>query len=96
MCQTSEIIKRVQGARKEDRFASLHAFLRGAFPTKFEKGRDNMNIYYDYEGIIGKPQQAHLRNTLGEIFELARGHPQPARQAGISAGQVSARPADRY
>ena len=31
-----------------------------------------MNIYYDYEGIIGKPQQAHLRNTLGEIFELAR------------------------
>lgn len=31
-----------------------------------------MNIYYDYEGIIGKPQQAHLRNTLEEIFELAR------------------------
>lgn len=31
-----------------------------------------MNIYYDYEGIIGKPQQAHLHNTLEEIFELAR------------------------
>ena len=31
-----------------------------------------MNIYYDYEGIIRKPLQAHLRNTLEEIFELAR------------------------
>lgn len=31
-----------------------------------------MNIYYDYEEILGKPQQAHLRNTLEEIFELAR------------------------
>lgn len=31
-----------------------------------------MNIYYNYEGILGKPQQAHLRNTLEEIFELAR------------------------
>ena len=31
-----------------------------------------MNIYYDYEGILGTPQQAYLRNTLEEIFELAR------------------------
>ena len=31
-----------------------------------------MNIYYDYEGILGKPQQAHLRNTLEEILKLAR------------------------
>ena len=31
-----------------------------------------MNIFYDYEGILGKPQQAHLRNTLEEILKLAR------------------------
>lgn len=31
-----------------------------------------MNIYYDYEGILGNSQQARLRNTLEDIFELAR------------------------
>ena len=30
-----------------------------------------MNIFYEYEGIFGKAETAHLERTLQEFFELA-------------------------
>lgn len=32
-----------------------------------------MNIFYDDERIIGKAEQAHLRNTLADLRQLAKG-----------------------
>ena len=66
----------MQGAGKEDRFASLYAFFEsvstrkrfGDFPDYMrlkaqKKGRDNMNIFYDDEGIVGKAEKAYLSVT---------------------------------
>lgn len=37
-----------------------------------KKGRDNMNLFYDDEGIIGKAEKAYLKNTLEEFFQLVK------------------------
>ena len=31
-----------------------------------------MNIYYDEQGVVGRPEQAHLRNAMDEFRELAK------------------------
>lgn len=80
MPNKSNAFQRVQGSeRRIDlrpcmRFlrAFLHRIALGTFPTKFEKGRDNMNLFYDDEGIIGKAEKAYLRNTLEEFFQLVK------------------------
>ena len=60
------------GVRKEDRPRPCMRFGAKEIPGLNKKGRDNMNIFYDEQGVAGRPEQAHLRNALEELRELAR------------------------
>lgn len=59
-------------------FASVSTRKRfGDFPDYMrlkaqKKDRDNMNIFYDDEGIVGKAEKAYLKNTLEEFFQLVK------------------------
>jgi len=44
---------------------------RGLLPTIETKGVMYLNIFYEYEGIFGKAETAHLDRALREFFDLA-------------------------
>jgi len=44
---------------------------RGLLPTIEKKGVIKLNIFYEYEGIFGKTETAHLDRALREFLELA-------------------------